>query len=1246
MDPERWQTLESLFDRAAQLEGVQRRIYLQTACAHDHSLFEEVESLLGWHEGAASFLRREVGAAAGAVAQGLEAGSVSQFRGAGRFQVKTELGRGGFGIVYEAWDTLEQAHVALKTLRHGLAGLREFRREFRALAGLSHPNLVPLYELFTDEDQAFFTMEVVRGCGLVEYATGQGTNCEAVIDAVRQLAEGIAFLHDAGKLHRDLKPANVLVTLSGRVVILDFGLVLDVDDPTTRAIPIGGTPAFMAPEQRLGQKLAPASDWFSFGVILSRLAASGDKEGLLISLARDLTRTDPSARPGAEEVFRRLGRCCRHVPSGRLRQVWTGRKAEIDVLRRAFHRTGAGSPAIVAVEGEAGIGKTALVTHFLDGLIQDGLARVLHGRCHERESSPYKAWDEVADQIVRLIIDTIPDFDYREIAGFGDLCRVFPVFAGLARSTLLPAALSADQMRERAFGALRSIVEHLAARRRLVIFLDDLHYADADSAALLRAFLGDTAPAALWILASRQPVPVPASDHIVLEGLTLEESHALATSMAGTPEAAPEIAGESAGNPQLISELVLYARSRRGPLTKAAFRDVIAARLDDVPADLRRIAEIAAVAGHPLEWDLLCQAAARRPARTAAIAFLSNIHLLRGYAGGNGTLVELYHDRVRESVTGAMTREQLTADHALLARVLESQPEPNAAAIAVHYEAGGQPAKAGLFAAMAASRAESTLAFESAARFWRMAVESGAFGADEMRSLRFRLASALGSAGHGAEAASVYLGLAEKASRPDSLDLRRRAAEQYLISGHMELGLKTMGQVFEELGLSPFSGRLRALGSLLWQRIRLLLSRPQTRTTPAGPDRMLKLDACWSVAQGLALVDLVPAAAYHTLHLRLARSCGDPYRLARAMAIEAGLWSIFGVAGRHPFERALERARKAAALVENPHPAALVILASGVAALARGEWRNACRLFEETESALSDRCSDVAWSLATARLMHCVSLFFLGDLGRLNQRLRVLIRRADARGDRYEATDLRIRIAHVTRLAEGDAETASLELKQALGMWPSDVFLTQHWWGFIAAIEIHLYCGDGRGAWQVVVEQWAALRRSMLLLVQYTRVESLHHRALAAVACAAAPETAPGERRRLLRRAARDAARLRFERADWSLACAVSVRAAVAALRGSVREAADLFADAERRFRACDMAVYAAAARFRYGKLLGGARGSEIAREAAEWMSGMGVAHPELFVRVFAGPPATEREWTADRITAGGTCTRPALPRK
>ena len=200
----------------------------------------------------------------------------NEFRGTSRFRIERRLGAGAFGVVYQAYDQEHNSVVALKTLHKADPGaLFHLKREFRSLADISHPNLVTLHELHSEGDEWFIAMEYVDGSSFLHYvqgvdqshtgtlaastsrtltrdlpvepiaeATEETTGAEATPQglmgptpahmmplrtALRQLAEGLSALHGAGKLHRDLKPSNVLVTADGRVVILDFGLVTDMD---------------------------------------------------------------------------------------------------------------------------------------------------------------------------------------------------------------------------------------------------------------------------------------------------------------------------------------------------------------------------------------------------------------------------------------------------------------------------------------------------------------------------------------------------------------------------------------------------------------------------------------------------------------------------------------------------------------------------------------------------------------------------------------------------------------------------------------------------------------------------------------------------------------------------------------------------------------------------------------------------------------------------------------------------------
>ncbi len=236
-----------------------------------------------------------------------------------RFAIERCLGAGGMGVVYLAEDRERRMRVALKTLRStSPTELARLKREFRALADVSHPGLVELYELFAESGQWFFTMEAIDGvpfdawcartpvvgdrdelvasrrvsrshvtlvqpdrrAAYVESADTSIARTRTVADlsrlalALEKLTDAIAALHDAGKLHCDLKPSNVLVTPEGRVVVLDFGLVRERPRGTTdEHDALEGTPGYLAPELASSAPPSTAADWYGVGVMLFEAVA-------------------------------------------------------------------------------------------------------------------------------------------------------------------------------------------------------------------------------------------------------------------------------------------------------------------------------------------------------------------------------------------------------------------------------------------------------------------------------------------------------------------------------------------------------------------------------------------------------------------------------------------------------------------------------------------------------------------------------------------------------------------------------------------------------------------------------------------------------------------------------------------------------------------------------------------------------------------------------------------------------------
>ncbi|MCA9138066.1 MAG: protein kinase [Planctomycetales bacterium] len=460
----------------------------------------------------------------------------------GEYELLRELGRGGFGVVYEARHLKRGDRVALKTLpRISDRGsesprdadrLHRFRREFRSLSEINHPNLVGMQTLEFDGDQWFFTMDLVDGVDFLEHVRPKGLIDENRLrDATKQLARGISELHARGIVHRDLKPSNVLVNEKGEVKLLDFGLIADLQEATDQTLSVSikqfaGTPRYAAPEQADGERSA-ACDWYAFGVMLyealtGKVPHNGSGVQLLIKkqteaapklrnlagLPEDLTelvdlllQRDPNQRPDRDQIAEVLDFVTESsghdsfdsevAPTGPLETPLIGRESQLrnlnSVIETVIHD---GKPQVVFVSGRSGEGKTSLVEHFLNQLRRNGNVLVLSGRCYDRESVPYKAVDSVVDALVSFLRSRGGDAIHRWIPDdIHLLARLFPTIRRVSaiedRFDQDTRGIDDRQLRFRAFLALKQLLTRIGRTHPVVLFIDDLQWGDGDSAEVL-----------------------------------------------------------------------------------------------------------------------------------------------------------------------------------------------------------------------------------------------------------------------------------------------------------------------------------------------------------------------------------------------------------------------------------------------------------------------------------------------------------------------------------------------------------------------------------------------------------------------------------------------------------------------------------------------------------------------------------------------------------------------------------------
>ncbi|MBI4853800.1 MAG: protein kinase [Acidobacteria bacterium] len=1243
--------------------------------------------------------------------------------------------------------------------------LYRFKQEFRALTDVIHPNLATLYELIFDNNSWFFTMELVEGVNFIDYVykeeklrviltnalaaikdtskdalTATIVPIEPVVDdntifvnaptsgasnqteiipnvlyskstlevqtltrlraALRQLAEGIHALHKAGKLHRDLKPSNVLVTSTGRVVILDFGLVIE-QSLENLEVDLVGTPTHMSPEQAAGHTITPASDWYSFGVILyqaltGKLPFSGkifevlskkqvldpvapsqladDVPSDLSELCMALLRREPSTRPTGQEILLWLeseADLTSPTYNATSNPTFVGRENLLIALEQAFLSTKTNVTNIAYISGISGIGKTALVKYFLSKIRnQDSNILILSGRCYEQESMPYKAFDSLIDSLAQYL-KHLPEFQLMNLlpSGFPALTRLFPVLKSVEFQNKFAKSLDipdTQELRRRAFAALRELLVKLAKKKSIVIFIDDVQWGDKDSAWLLKEiFLEPNPPKILLITSYRseerekslflqallelQSEPSINAWQIEVNKLSDEESRQLVLSLLGEHQDllspfVDVIAEEAIGIPFFIAELVQHLpinsankiTTKTGNLlssgriglnlvgnsqnTLKSLDQTIYERVLQLPIAARKLLEVIAVAGRPILRQIAKRAASLQQEELLAITTLRAQHLIRFLENpSQNDEVETYHDRIREAIIHNLSKETQQNYHSRLAIELETIPEIDPEILVVHFLQAGNQEKTAKYAFDAGEKANQTLAFDRASHFYQICLNlnSENMTALELKTLHLKLAEVLASAGRSAEAAYMFLAASENSSSEEWLDLQRRAGEQYLVAGLINDGLSIFFTILHALGMILPETPKEALEAVIVLRKQIEckgLVFNERNLSELSTNERLQIDTCWSIVIGLTFIDTIKAAAFQAGHLLLALEAGEAYRLYRAVTIEMAYRATAGTSSQNIVKEFCDFSEKLLEKVPSanrPHARGLYKLILSAVAYFYGEWKKIPPITSEADKILREECTNVPWEIDSSNLYLFRALYFMGEIKAISNHLPIILKEVQERGNLWVAALLHSRF-YIIHLAEDKPENAKEQLAESIKAWSNQSFYMQHYWNLFGNVEVLLYSQEGEKAWQLINNSWAKLKESMLLRVQVFLLESLYLHARSALAISLKLEN--NKTKNYLKIAQENAEKIKEQNAAWALPLALLIEASIFMIELDYPKAISLLVKAEENLIAVDMYLYAYSARYRRGQLIGLEEGETLQKEAFNWMSEQNIKNPSRIV--------------------------------
>ncbi|HEY6879499.1 MAG TPA: AAA family ATPase, partial [Polyangiales bacterium] len=957
-----------------------------------------------------------------------------------------------------------------------------------------------------------------------------------------------------------------------------------------------------------------------------------------------LLASDPALRPDVAAIQAALGGTREgslppdaRAPVGRL----IGRERELQVLRDAYGQTLHGEPVVVLVEGESGIGKSSLCEEFLSELRAAGSAVVLSGRCREQETVPFKAFDAIIDELSRYLrrlpTDRAAALLPRDVFA---LCKLFPVLARVDVVAEVPAANepSVQELRRRAFSALGETFARIRDRQPLVVCIDDLQWTDLDSAAMLRHLLVTRNPlAGMLVLVHRTEnverdlladvLDAAASNvdlhlsKLSLGPLSLSDTEQVARRLldeAGEadPALSHGIARESAGSPFLAAELARLAQSgAQAPREAPSLATALLTRVGVLSEGAQRALELLALVGRPMAVDLLLEAS---PCAPSDLDSLRSANLVRGREQGGRRSLECYHDRIREVVATALPEGRRMRCYHVLAELLIARDGASPELLSTCLEQVGDHGRAAQYAALAAEQAAAAMAFDRAATLYGRSLQLASLDPATRCVRLIKLGTALEHAGRGREAASAYRHAAALSLGDEAVELRRRAAEQMLTTGHLEEGLALLRSVCRELHYDVSWGERAALLNYAWNRVRLqfhaLDTEPQQSAASSARDR-LRMRVARTLVTGLIGYLPVQTASNASRYMLMALERGERVDRIRALGFHAYIQTLIDPGGRQA-SVLLERIDQLASESASPELVGFSDLMKGTASYHGGRYAMAREHLARALRSLRT-CSGVDWEIDCANIYDQLSASDAGAYADIARSTPSLIDEAFRRGRVWAAAMLSGFGVHAW-LVPDDPSGYSIVLAEAKQQWRGTD--KPRWPDFVLLAgesQQLMYMGAAREAFALFEREYHRYVSSGIMRSSGKGIGgfSAHHGKAAAAALRMSGRDGRGAAR--MRVVLREAVQsLRGQGGDKRLGIAGTLEAALLVDRAEASKAHAALVAAADVLEVAGADMLAAAARRRAGQLLPGTRGRALIARGEAFMQAQGVRNLEALTEV------------------------------